>query len=146
MKEINFPRFSVSVPDHWFDVTSEVEAESPPATIAPEGGLGALQFSLAPFPVTDTAAAVVEKLRGFLSVFAKGHQLGQPQHVTGTESPRPQLSADFHWEGDLLRIWYVADQGQLAFLTYTCEKNAPYANELQEAEEIIKTLRFAESA
>jgi hypothetical protein len=142
MKEIAFPKFTVSVPDHWFDVTAELEGDSPPLTIAPEDGLGALQFSLAPFPVKEAQSAVLEKLCSLLKDFATGHQLGQPQSVVAAESPRPQLAANFHWDGDLLRVWYVADQGQLAFLTYTCEKNAAFANELQQAEEIVRTLRF----
>ena len=142
MKEITFKQFDVSVPDHWFDVTAELEGDSPPTTVAPEEGLGALQFSLAPFPIKDTSEAVLEKLRGLLKEFAKGHQLGQPQNVISTESPRPQLAANFHWDGDLLRVWYLADEGLLAFLTYTCEKNAAYAEELQEAEEIVRSLQF----
>lgn len=145
MKEIPFPQFTVSVPDHWFDVTAELEGESPPLTIAPDEGLGALQFSVAPFPVSDSPAAVLEKLRGLLKEFAKGHQLGQAQNLVASETPRPQLAASFHWQDDLLRVYYLADQGQLAFLTYTCERNAAYANELQEAEEIIRSLRFRKS-
>jgi hypothetical protein len=143
MKEIAFPQFTVTVPDHWFDVTAELEGDSPPITIAVDEGLGALQFSLAPFPVKESAAAVLEKLRALLKEFAKGHQLGQAQNVVGSESPRPQLAANFHWDDDLLRVWYIADQGQLAFLTYTCEKNSAYAEELQEAEEIVRTLRLS---
>lgn len=142
MKEITFPQFTVSVPDHWFDVTAELEEDSPPPTVAPEEGLGALQFSFAPFPVKESPAAVLEKLRGLLKEFAKGHQLGQAQNLVASESPRPQLAASFQWHDDLLRVFYLADQGQLAFLTYTCEKNATYANELQEAEEIVRSLQF----
>lgn len=143
MKEIAFPQFTVDAPEHWFDVTAELEGETPPLTIAPDEGLGALQFSLAKFPTTEPPAAILDKLRALLKDFAEGHQLGQAQNVTAIESPRPQLAASFHWDGDLLRVWYLADQGNLAFLTYTCEKNVAYANELQEAEEIVNTLRFS---
>lgn len=142
MKEITFPQFTVSAPDHWFDVTAELEGDSPPATVAPEDGLGALQFSLAPFPLKEDAAVVLEKLRGLLKDFAKGHALGQPQNVVAAESPRPQLAASFHWDDDLLRVYYLAEHGQLAFITYTCEKNAAFADELQEAEDIVRSLRF----
>ena len=143
MKEIAFPLFAVQAPDHWFDVTAELEGETPPLTIAPDEGLGALQFSLAKFPTTEPAAATLEKLRALLKDFAKGHQLGQPQNLVAFESPRPQLAANFQWDGDLLRVWYLADQGNLAFLTYTCEKNSAHADELAEAEEIVRSLRFA---
>lgn len=143
MKEIAFPQFTVQAPDHWFDVTAELEEETPPLTIAPEEGLGALQFSLAKFPTAEPPAAILDKLRALLKDFAKAHQLGQAQNLTAVDSPRPQLAANFHWDGDLLRVWYLADQGNLAFLTYTCEKNAAYADELEEAEEIVRSLRFA---
>ncbi len=142
MKEITFPQFTVQAPDNWYDVTAELEGESPPLTVAPEMGLGALQFSIAALP-SERPQATVDELRKLLKEFAKGHDLGSPLNIAAIDSPRPQLAANFTWNDDFLRVWYISDNGQLAFLTYTCEKNAAFAQELDEAEQIIRSLRFA---
>src|SRR5687768_3367390 len=122
MKEIAFPQFRVQAPDHWFDVTNEVEGDAPPATLAAEEGLGALQFSVAELPVEKAQSMSATDLRALLAEFAKGHGLKTPQNVVDQSQPRPLLSANFAWEGDFLKVWYLADQGRLVFVTYTCDQ------------------------
>lgn len=142
MKTITFPKFTVEAPEEWFDVTAELEGESPPTTIAAEEGLGALQVSIEQLPGAKGVQFTVEQLRGMLKEFAKGHGLDSPNNIATSETPRPQLAANFVWDGDFLRVWYLAEPDQLAFITYTCEKNATFASELQLVEEIVRSLRF----
>ena len=142
MKNIDFPNFTVETPDHWFDVTAELESDSAPPTLVAEEGLGELQVSIEKLPGGKGVQFTSEQLRGMLMEFAKGHGLGSPNNFALQESPRSQLAANFIWNDDFLRVWYVSEPDQLAFITYTCEKNATFANELQEVEAIIRTLKF----
>jgi hypothetical protein len=143
MKEIAFPQFTVQTPEAWFDVTEEMRTEDPgaPATLAIEEGHGAVQFSLAELPA-DTPAPSMEQLRKMLKEFATGHQLGSPNNLLTEETPRPLLAGNFAWDDDFLRVWYVAEPGKLAFITYTCERNTPFAVELAEVEQIVRSLKF----
>jgi hypothetical protein len=142
MKEIAFPQFVLQAPEHWFDVTAELEGDEPPATVAADEGLGALQFSVAELPETG-APASVESLRALLKEFVKGHDLSQPQNVKVQSEPRPLLSANFHWDGDYLHVWYLAEHGRLVFVTYTCDAGEAFAEELGEADAIVKSLQLA---
>lgn len=143
MKEIAFPAFAVQAPDHWFDVTEEIQADeaAAPITLAVEEGHGALQFSLAELPA-GKASPGIEQLRKLLKEFAAGHQLDSPNNLATEETPRPLLAGNFAWGDDFLRVWYVVDAGKLAFITYTCERSVPFATELAEVEQIVRSVRF----
>lgn len=140
-KEIASPLFTVQTPEHWFDVTTELEANSPPTLVAEEG-LGELQVSVEKLTAEKTVQFTTEQLRAMLKDFATSHKLGTPRDIVTQDSPRSQLAANFTWDSDFLRVWYLAEPNKLAFLTYTCEKNAAFATELQEVEEIVKSLKF----
>ena len=145
MKEIAFPQFTVQAPGHWFDVTAELDGDAqhaPPPTIAVEDGHGALQVSIEQLPGGKQVQFNTEQLRGMLKEFAQGHQLDSPNNIAAVETPRPQLAANFAWDGGFLRVWYLTEPDRLAFVTYTCEKGVPFATELQEVEEIVRSLRF----
>jgi hypothetical protein len=143
MKEIAFPLFTVHTPEHWFDVTSELEGDPPPTTIAAEEGLGALQVSVEKLMAEKPVQFTTDQLRTMLKDFAASHKLGTPRDIVTQDSPRTQLAANFTWDSDFLRVWYIAEPNKLAFLTYTCEKNAAFASELQAVEEIVRSLKFA---
>ena len=140
MKAIPFPQFRVNAPEHWFDVTNEVEGESPPATLAADEGLGALQFSVEELPAAKAQNISVTDLRALLKEFATAHNLGAPLTVAAMSEPRPLLSANFQWEGDFLKVWYLADKGRLVFATYTCDEGEAFAEELSEAEQIVRSV------
>jgi hypothetical protein len=140
VKEIAFPQFRVQAPDHWFDVTNELEGDEPPATLAADEGLGALQFSVAELPPSKSPDTSVADLRALLKEFAQGHDLGDAQNVTAISDPRPLLSANFRWDGDFLKVWYLADQGRIVFATYTCDPAEAFAEELSEAEQVVRSV------
>lgn len=142
MKTIAFPKFSVETPEEWFDVTAELEGDAPPPTLHAEEGHGALQVSIEQIPGKKQVQFTVEQLRGMLKGFAEGHELDSPNNISSSETPRPQLAANFLWNGEFLRVWYLSEPDQLAFITYMCEKNAAFATELQQVEEIVRSLRF----
>ena len=142
MKDFTFPKFSIETPDHWFDVTAELEAEAPPPTFMAEDGHGELQVSIEKLTGGKGVQFNSEQLRGMLKEFAQGHDLGSPNNLSSLESPRSQLAANFIWNDDFLRVWYLSEPDQLAFITYTCEKNTPFASELQEVETIVRSLKF----
>lgn len=140
MKEIAFPQFRVQAPDHWFDVTNELEGDEPPATLAADEGLGALQFSIAELPPGKTHGTSLDDLRALLKEFAQAHDLGAAQNVSTLAKPRPLLTANFQWDGDFLKVWYLADQGRIVFATYTCDPGVAFAEELSEAEQVVRSV------
>ncbi|WP_254507517.1 hypothetical protein [Anatilimnocola floriformis] len=141
MKNFDFPNFVLETPEDWFDVTADLDPGSPPTFMA-DDGLGELQVSIEKIPGGKGVQFTPEQLRGMLNEFAKGHDLGSPNNLSSAETPRSLLAANFVWNDDFLRVWYVSEPDQLAFITYTCEKNATFANELQIVETIIRSLRF----
>lgn len=82
-------------------------------------------------------------MRALLKEFAAGHDLGQPQNVTVQTTPRAMLTASFRWEEDHLQVWYLTEHGQLVFATYTCEAGEAFAEELAEANAIVRSLQLA---
>jgi hypothetical protein len=142
MKEMQFEGFAVQAPEHWLDITEAVEGESPPITLAVEDGLGALQFSVAIYKTGPRPNSTSQTLREMLGEFAKGQNLGTPMDIVANESPRPAVTAHFAWDDSYLRVWYASENGNFVFATYTVDKGSAFANELQEAEEIVRSLKF----
>ena len=142
MKEILFHDFAVTVPNHWFDITWELDGDPPSETVAPKGGVGRLQFQFYLPAVTDSPASALEDLRKLLPLFAKRYHLGKPHDLTSRESPRPMIAASYQEGSEFLRACYLVDQGRQAEILYFCDHEAEHAKELAEVEEIVRSLRF----
>jgi len=52
------------------------------------------------------------------------------------------VQADFVSEGSFARMWYLSDSLNFAKVTYVCDESAK-GPELEEADRIVSTLRFA---
>jgi len=147
MPRAKFPNFSVELPSGWGDITTDVEAADPPATVARDDGVGALQFSIALYESGPRPRGDVEELQALLDGSAESHGWTSPTNVTRERSPRSLVAASFQWDDDIVRAWYLSEHGNFAFATYTvCGRVNFEARELCEAEKIVRSLVFADAA
>ncbi|PVE24374.1 hypothetical protein DC522_10930 [Microvirga sp. KLBC 81] len=133
----------VIVPDAWYDITDEVEADDPPYTLAePDKGIGALQLSIALYQGGVAPAPSQDDLRNMALRFGEQRGLDEAfeEQVFMNESLRG-AAMSFRWEEDFIRIWYVSDGRSIAFVTYVCEWGEQN-RELSTCEDIVKSLRF----
>jgi hypothetical protein len=144
MPRADFTNFSVDLPPGWGDITAEVETDSPPATVARDDGVGALQFSIALYHSGPRPLGNVEELQELLNGFAETHGLTSPDDSVRESSPRGLVAASFLWGDDFVRVWYLSEGGNFAFVTYTCERSNLEARELREAESIVRSIQFGE--
>src|SRR4051794_21255483 len=121
MPRADFSTFSVDLPPGWGDITADVEAEDPPATVARDDGVGALQFSIGLYESGPRPRGDVEELQGLLDRFAESHGLTSPSDTIRENSPRGLVASSFQPGEDFLRVWYLSEGGNFAYVTYTCE-------------------------
>ena len=146
MPRAEFSNFAVELPPGWGDITADVEAQDPPATVARDDGVGALQFSIALHVSGPRPRGDVAELQTLLDEFAESRGWTSPSDATRESLPRGSVASSFHWDDDFVRAWYVSENGNFAFVTYTCERSNFDARELREAEKIVRSIRFGEPA
>lgn len=146
MPRADFPNFSVDLPPGWGDITADVEADDPPATVARGHGVGALQFSIALYESGPRPRGDVEELQDLLDGFAESRGFTSPSDRARENSPRGLVAASFQPGDGFVRVWYVGEDGNFAFVTYTCERSNLEARELREAEKIVRSIQFGEPA
>jgi hypothetical protein len=138
--------FSVELSRGWSDITAEVEADNPPPTVARDDGVGALQFSIALYKSGLRPCGNVEELQELLDDFAESHGWDVRSDATRESSPRGLVAASFRPGDDFVRVWYVSESGNFAFVTYTCAGGDASPRELAEAERIVRSVRFGSPA
>jgi len=139
-KQIAFGGVEVTAPPPWYDITDEVD--NSPYTLADSEGVGALQFSIALYQGGVVPNPSQEELRNMAMDFGKGRDLGDPlEECSFTIETLRGAGMSFRWADDFLRVWYVSDGKNLAFITYVCEWGEQY-REILTCENIVKSLRF----
>jgi hypothetical protein len=146
MPRAKFPDFSVDLPFGWGDITAELDNDDPPATVARGDGVGALQFSIALYESGPRPTGDVKELQELLDGFAETHELTSRSNAIQESLPRGLVAASFQPNGDFLRVWYVGEGPNFAFVTYTCERSLIDARELAEAEQIVRSVVFGDPA
>lgn len=142
MALVDFAGLGITLPVDWADVTESLEDPTP--TLARmDGGIGALQVSVAYAPGGPLAEFDEDALQALLRDFAatQGWTVGTIHSET---LPRPLVWADFDQEGEAIRVWYVAKGPDLAFWTFVSLKpDAPATQqELADADAIVRSTRF----
>ena len=127
--------FTLEIPSDWFDTT----AVNQPFTLSKPAGTGALQFSVGLYaegtvPAVDSAALAV-----LLEDFATAHSLGPLTNRTLEHGELSLAAGTFSAGG---RVWYVSDSWSVAKITFVWEQQI-LEIELQEAEQIVHSLRFS---
>jgi hypothetical protein len=146
MSRVEFPSFTVNLPPGWVDITADVETDDPPATIARNDGVGALQFSVALYESGPRPRGDVEELQELLESFAESHGWTSRSDATRESSPRGLVAASFRPGDDFVRVWYVSESGNFAFATYTCAASDVSPGELAEAEWVVRSVSFGGKA
>jgi hypothetical protein len=133
--------------DGWADVTDDLPSGSP-ATLARTDGVGVLQFSTARYSGGKRPTIESADLNGMLCEFAAKRGLGAVQEVRTHQNACFFVSADFENASELIRAWYVSDGTNIALITYTTEagESARASGELDDADQIVRSLRFPESS
>ncbi|MEQ1784798.1 MAG: hypothetical protein ABMA14_25915 [Hyphomonadaceae bacterium] len=122
---------------------TNVGASGPP-TLAPGGGVGALQFSVDHYAGGQLPKATPMDLEHMFYAFCERHRLAiDPTAWTGDTTFGTGGSSAGAVR--LIGVWYVSDGLNFAFATYTSEKPDDEAaqREVQQAELIAKSIRFA---
>jgi len=132
---------TLELPTGWCDTT----AEDQPFTLSKTVGVGALQFSVATYKEGSPPAIDVTALGSMVVEFAKTNSLGALRDQVQTQDELSLAAASFKAdEYTYGRVWYVSDGSSLAKITYVSEQTPPQL-ELQEAEQIVRSLQFAPS-
>jgi hypothetical protein len=146
MSRAQFSNFAVDLPPGWGDITDHVEADNTPATVARDDGVGALQFSIGLYESGPRPLGSVEELQELLHGFAQSRGLTSPNDTVRENSPRGLVAASFEPGDDFLRVWYISEGGNFAFVTYTSDRANFDPRELSEVEKIVRSLIFGEPA
>jgi hypothetical protein len=133
---------ALELPDGWFDITHEVDADDPPFTLAKNDGVGALQFSFGLYSGGERPNATISQLQEMLSEFLAGR--GRLSEVSQSVGSILVAAASASAESEMLRAWYVSDGSSFAKVTYLCDARFLKPAELSEAEAIVLSLRFPE--
>ena len=142
MPRAEFSHFTVDLPPGWGDITADVEADEPPTTVARDDGVGALQFSIALYESGKRPRGDVEELQELLDAFAESHGWTSRSDATSESLPRGLVAASFRPGGDFVRVWYVCESGDFALVTYLCAASDISHSELDEAEQIVRSVGF----
>jgi hypothetical protein len=133
----------LDVPDGWSDTTQDAGPRAPP-TLTREDGVGALQFSIAVYRSGQRPDATADALAAMLEDFAARKGLLDPIDRVTRASP-PLVGATYRLAEKAVRAWYVSDGLSFALVTYLCGWRDRHT-ELDEVEEIVRSVRFAPSS
>ena len=142
MARFAFNSISVELPVGWGEITDNVEADEPPFTLAHDDGVGALQFSTAIYKSGVVPNSSLGDLLELLQDFGDKQELEDPSEVVTEVGPPVLAAGTFDWVEDcVIRVWYVSDGLNFAFITYTCS-NEHVGPELAVCEQIVRSIQF----
>ena len=129
----------------WVDVTESLPEGTPPTLGKGEQGCGALQFTTARYvdgerPKFDKRT-LQELLRGF-EISQEWPTAANVSEMESADSRAFGVCANYLSDGWLTRAWYVSDGEDLTFATYVAEVSNEAHYELDEAHQIVRSIRF----
>lgn len=80
-------------------------------------------------------------LADFLEEFAGSRGFGAPFDRLVQDGPLKLAAASYLWDGDLVRVWYVSDGWNFAFVTFVGDPEW-CRPDLSDAEAIVRSIRF----
>jgi hypothetical protein len=144
---MRFPFAGVTIDflEGWLDLTDSLPEGTPPTLGRGDLGRGALQFTTARYAGGEKPKYDKRVLQELLREFEASQQWSAAANVAEMESAVSKTFgayADHVSEGWLTRVWYVSDGEHLAFVTYTAEVSVVAHHELDEAHQIVSSIRF----
>jgi hypothetical protein len=108
-------------------------------------GAGALQFSTALYQRGRNPGATATALLDMVREFGAGQGFREPADEVIEEKEIALAGVSYRMQQNMeeifVRVWYVSDGKSFAKITYFCEWGEE-AEELQECESIVRTIRF----
>ena len=145
MTEVEFAGLRMLLPEGWYDITDDVEAEDVPFTLARDDGVGALQFSTAFYRGGKIPNPSVEDLREMRHQLAAGQGATEVGDVVEATTPVRVSGASYRGHDGFFRAWYLSNGLDIALVTYSCEWEHR-GLEQEEYEAIVASIRFPTSA
>jgi len=146
---IQLDSVSIETLPGWADVTdSEVDGATECWTLArdSEDACGAFQLTFALYSEGTISEPTPEELAEMLHEFAEANELDGAADEQRELEPLRLASATFQDEQYTVRVWFVSDGASFAQATYTAQSDSPYAPELENCEQMIRTLAFPKPA
>jgi hypothetical protein len=140
LRTLEYPGFSLRVPDDWGDITADLDADSP-ITLARPSGVGVLQLSCARYVSAALPSPTCDDLDEMLMDFAAAHELGVPRERIREEEPLLLAAATFDQGDASVRAWYVSDGRSVAKVTYMCLGSELKLDEVRDCESIVRNHR-----
>lgn len=142
-RRIEFGGIAVSTPDSWQDISDQSETSDAVFTLARDDGQGALQFSMAFYERGPIPNPSVADLTRMVQRFGEQRQLGEGFDSQEQDGACRIAATSYRWEDRFLRVWYVSDGRNFAFISYNADWGAQ-DGELPDCEEIVRSVRFVE--
>ncbi|HBJ85974.1 MAG TPA: hypothetical protein DDZ88_19325 [Verrucomicrobiales bacterium] len=141
---VSFAGVQLDLESDWCDITDTLPVGTTP-TLALEGGIGALQFSIAQYSRGKPTNIERVHLEQLLYYFEDAQDLGRVHeviqfHGDGTFG----ISCDYDQPSEFIRVWYVTDGMSIAFVTYTStnDQSEAFQSELGQATAIAESVQF----
>lgn len=144
-KAMAYEGLAFQCPQHWDDITDEVDGDDVPITIADfESGVGALQFTIALYKEGELPQLDESLIREMLLDYAGELGLGTAVDVSPHTGKLEGIKATYQINDDFLVLWFLTNGTSLIMATYNCEwtnRNVEYSV----VEEIMSTVEIAVS-
>ena len=142
--KVQFAGVLLELEGDWRDITDTLPDGTPP-TLARETGLGALQFSVAKYNKGKLPDIQRPHLERFLYYFEDAQGFERKCKTTQFDGKGTfGISCEYDLPSSFIRVWYVSDGMNLAFLTYTStnDHSEAFQSELRQATVIAKSVQF----
>jgi hypothetical protein len=141
---VKFASVFLRLEGDWRDITDTLPAGTPP-TLALEDGLGALQFTVGRYQSGKILDIGLKALERLLYHFEDAQDLERENeaHAFRTEFCLG-ISCEYNRPTGFIRVWYMTDGKNIAFVTYTSEDDwsEAFAIELEQVSSIAESLEF----
>lgn len=139
--QLEFGGIIVSVPESWQDISDQTETSDTVFTLAKDDGHGALQFSIALYKNGPIPNPSLADLMTMVCGVGEKRQLGEGFDVIEEEGESRVAARSYQWGDVFLRVWYVSDGRNIAFVTYNCDWGEQ-ESEVADCEGIVRSIRF----
>jgi hypothetical protein len=144
-QRIQLGRLTVEAVGDWLDVTADLP-EGSPFSLARPDGVGILQFSMAHYEKGTYPDIALPALREMIIEFGETQGLGEAARFHARDSQPLAVAGDFQAAAELIRVWFVSNDKDVAMVTYVVLDLSPESPvvraELEDADAIIASIDF----
>lgn len=143
-QKVQFAGVLLELEGDWRDITDTLPAGAPP-TLALEEGIGALQFTVGRYQSGKIPDIGMKALERLLYHFEDAQDLERENEANAFRTDLCLgISCEYNRPTGFIRVWYLTDGKNIAFVPYTSEDDGSeaFAIELEQASSIAKSLEF----